>query len=543
MNKIKALLVAINAKYIHKVLAPWCIKAFCDAHAPRCEVAVYESNINEPIGDIVESIYKLSPDIIGISTYIWNVDYTKKIADTIKKILPSCIIVLGGPEVSFELSLDDYPTVDYLIQGAGEAAFLKLTNSIAAGLAPPKCIIKDEGLIFNDFPSPFTAEYFCSSQTDTGASINNQLVYYESSRGCPFHCAYCLSSVTHGVQELPLERVKEELSLLLSHGAACIKFVDRTFNANKGRMAAILEYIYSLDTACTFHFEVAGDLFDKRLLDIIAAMPINRVQFEVGIQSVNPPTLAAVSRKTNIKAALENISRITTMNNCHVHVDLIAGLPYETLETSAAAVNRCLAARPHMLQLGFLKLLKGSQLRKHSEKLDYIYTDYAPYEVLKSNAMSMDKLLQLKDIERVIDKFYNSGMFANSLQYAAVKLFDTEYDLFRVLGEYCKGVGNIKVSLKNAYSILLEFLKHYGDKDEAEHYIKLDCLTFDTKGMLPDGIESLRDRAVEAQLKNTLEYKGKNIRVEYFAYDNKKRLFIYKDKHPISKIYPVKELE
>lgn len=521
----------------------WCIKAYCDNNAAGCEFAVYESHINEPIGNIIGEIYKTSPDVIGFSTYIWNTDQVVKMTGAIKKILPACIIVLGGPEVSFETNLENYPSADYLIQGAGETAFSQLTHSIAKGIAPQKKVIKGDNSDFSDFPSPFTADYFQSSQTNAMASVKNQLVYYESARGCPFNCAYCLSSVTQGVQYLPLQRVKDELDLLLSQGAKCVKFVDRTFNVDKNRMAEILEYIHSLNTDCTFHFEVAADLFDKRLLRIIAAMPVNRVQFEVGIQSVNPQTLAAVSRKTNLEAALENIRVLSAMNNCHVHVDLIAGLPYETKKTFALAINRCLVARPHMLQLGFLKMLKGSELRKQEEELDYLYTDYAPYEVLKSNAMSTAELLELKGIERVMDKFYNSGMFVNSLQYAASRLFETEYDLFRLLGEYCEGIGSIKVSLKNSYTILLGFLLRYGEKDEAEHYIKLDCLTFDAKGLLPEGVKPLRDTAAEAELKNKPEYKKKNIRVERFGFNNKKYLFVYNDKDPISKAYTVKELE
>ena len=543
MKNIKALLVTINAKNIHKALAPWCIKAYCDANVVGCETAVYESNINEPVGDVIGNIYKTAPDILGISAYIWNIDYALKIACTIKKILPLCTIILGGPEVSFDTTLGNYPDTDYLIQGTGEMAFAQRVSSIAAGITPPKGIIVGGNFDFCTFPSPFTADYFQSFQSDRMASIENQLVYYESSRGCPFSCTYCLSSATQGVQYLPLQRVKEEIDLLVKHGAKCIKFVDRTFNADKNRAAGILEYVLSLETDSTFHFEAAADLFDKRLLHIIEEMPMNRVQFELGIQSVNPSTLAAVSRKTDVESALENIRLITAMNNCHVHVDLIAGLPYETQGTFSLAVNRCLLTRPHMLQLGFLKMLKGSKIRKKSEELGYLYADYAPYEVLKTNAMSTAELLQLKGIERVIDKFYNSGMFTNSLQYAASKLFQTEYDLFRQLGEYCAEIDNIKVSLKKAYSILLEFLLQYGEKDEVEHYIKLDCLTFDAKGMLPDDIEQFRDRTAEAELRNKPEYKKKSIRVEYFGFDNKKRLFVYHCKHPISKAYPVNEFK
>lgn len=543
MKKIKALLVTINAKNIHKALAPWCIKAYCGQYATGCEIAVQESNINEPAGDIIGSIYEALPDIIGLSAYIWNVELVIKIAGTIKKLLPSSIIVLGGPEVSFEESLDAFSFADYIIQGPGEVAFGELIESLATGKACSKRLITGSSKMFCDFASPFTQEYFASFKTDRMASIENQLIYYESSRGCPFKCAYCLSSATQGAQYLPLERVKAELDLLLSHGAKCIKFVDRTFNADKNRAAEILEYIANLKTDCTFHFEAAADLFEMDLLHIISAMPLNRVQFEIGIQSVNPQTLSAVARKTQTKKALSNIRQLIAMKNCHIHVDLIAGLPFETVETFAEAVNQCLATRPHMLQLGFLKMLKGSAIRNQSAKYDYLYTEYAPYEMLRSNTMSAGDLFMLKGVERVIDKFYNSGMFINSLQYAAEKLFDTEFELYKKLNDYCVDIVNIKVSLKNSYTILLGFLQFYGPKDEAEHYIKLDCLTFDVKGLLPDGISRCRDKDTEGQFRSRPEYKAINIRVEDFKYDNKKRLFVYDIKHPVSKAFRVMELQ
>jgi radical SAM superfamily enzyme YgiQ (UPF0313 family) len=542
VNIIKVLIVSIAAKNIHKALAPWCLKAYADQYASDCEILIQESNVNENIGDIVAGIYSQLPNIIGLSTYIWNVEAIRKISETLKKLLPSCIIVLGGPEVSFEKSLDDYPNIDYIIRGPGETAFCGFINSVKLGQLPANRIIKGNNHNFCDLPTPYTEEYFDSFRADRMVSIKNQLVYYESSRGCPFSCAYCLSCSSRGVQYLPLTRVKEEIDLLLSHGAKCIKFVDRTFNADKSRAAEILNYILKLQTDCTFHFEAAADLFDLDLLDIISAMPVNRVQFEIGIQSVNPQTLSAVARKTDTEKALSNIRQLIGMKNCHIHVDLIAGLPIETTETFAKAMNQCLAARPHMLQLGFLKMLKGSAIREHSDEYDYMYCDYAPYEVLRSNTMSAGDIFMLKCVERVIDKFYNSGMFINSLQYAAENLFDTEFELYKKLSDYCSGIGNIKVSLKHSYTILLKFLLLYGNQDEAEHYIKLDCLTFDVKGLLPDSIARCRNKDIELQLKAGPEYKDINIRVEHFRFDNKKRLFIYDGKDPVSKAFRVMEL-
>ncbi|MEI6580453.1 MAG: DUF4080 domain-containing protein, partial [Eubacteriales bacterium] len=272
-------------------------------------------------------------------------------------------------------------------------------------------------------------------------------------------------------------------------------------------------------------------------------MPVNRVQFEIGIQSINPQTLCEVSRQTDVIKALSNISRLTAMNNCHIHVDLIAGLPFETLVTFAGAINSCLAVKPHMLQIGFLKMLKGSAIREQSDKFDYIFGDYAPYEVFKSNCMSYDDIIALKGIERVIDKFYNSGMFINTLEYAAAKLFESEYELFCRLSIYCEDIGNIKVSLKNSYSILLDFLSPYAVKSEVEHFIKLDSLTFDVQGMLPESIAQCRDRTTEYELKKTPEFMNKSIRAEFFEFDNKKRLFVYNNKNPISKAYKIVELE
>ena len=542
MSNIKVLLVSVNAKNIHKSAALWCLKAYCGQHSFGREIIIQENNINENINDILSEIYRNSPDVVGFSCYIWNIELIIKIAVTITKLLPSCKIVLGGPEVSFEKSLDDFPFADYIVQGAGESAFCKLLDSLEKGNETGERIIAGCSCSFAALPSPFAGEYFASFQQDKMSSIENQLVYYESSRGCPFSCAYCLSSATAGVQYLPLERIKDDLLLMLSHGAKCIKFVDRTFNADKTRAAAILAFICTLETECTFHFEAAADLFDEDLLTVIAKMPVNRVQFEIGIQSVNDETLKSVSRKTDIETALTNIKKLTAMKNCHIHVDLIAGLPFETQETFAQAINRCLAAKPHMLQLGFLKMLKGSAIREQSDQFNYLFADYAPYEVFQSNSMTFNDIITLKSVERVIDKFYNSGMFANTVDYAVTKLFKTGYDFFLNLGKYCEEIGNIKVSLKNSYSILLNFLLPYAEKEEAEHYIKLDCLTFDVQGMLPDCIAQYRDKGLESEFRNSPEFNSKSIRVEFFSFDNKKRLFVYGPNNPVSKEYTVLEL-
>jgi len=536
---MKVLLTALSAKNIHKALAPWCLKAYCDAHVPGCEIQVQEHTANDPVAHIVAAIYESKPDLVGFSCYIWNIEQTVKLARMLKKYLPTCLIVLGGPEVSFEVDGSAYPFADLLIQGAGEKAFADLLRDLQTGKFPQRKVIKssdDFGL--DEKVTPYTVAYFNSFAEGPMLSIKNQLVYYESSRGCPFSCAYCLSSTVRGVKELPISRVRSDLDELLKHGATCVKFVDRTFNANKSRAREILQYIASLETDCTFHFEVAADLFDPELLALIAALPRERVQFEIGIQSTHDKTLTAIHRRMDVEGALQNIEPLLRFENCHVHVDLIAGLPFETLSSFAKGVDACMKPRPHMLQLGFLKLLKGTELREKSETYGYVFSDFPPYEVFRSAHMGFEEILRLKQIEEVLDKFYNSGMFANAMNYAMAHVFQSPYACLEALSVVCRGV-NLRVSLKHAYTILFRFLCEHMERAAAEHYIKLDCFTFSGQGVLPDDIPIYRDKTAEHDWKRTTGSKHSNIRVEYFEYDKKTRVFIYDEKDELRKSYKI----
>ncbi len=525
---MKAVIVALSAKQVHKSLAPWCLKAACDARLARVTTTVLEHSINDSFDAVLTALYRLRPDVAGFSCYIWNIDKMLHLARQIKKLLPDIHIILGGPEVSFD---EDYPEADYLLQGEGEQALPALLEALQSG-KPPKRGRYAVPLHadFAAFPSPFTESYFASCERMGG--MKNLLVYYESCRGCPFSCAYCLSSATEGVRYLPLERVFTELTLLVERGAHCIKFVDRTFNANKARAKQILRFVAALDTDCTFHFEVAADLFDAEMLQIIAELPPARVQFEAGIQSVHPDTLDAVCRKTDLNAAFCNITRLAEMQNCHIHVDLIAGLPRETLDTFKKGVDACLAARPHMLQLGFLKLLKGSPLRAQNAELGFVFDDAPPYEVFSSPTMPMDDLMRLKDIEALIDKYYNSGLFANAVAYGMQLLGG--YGFFEAFSKFPGRAAQDKISLKNAYARLLEFLCAVGDAAYAQHLIKLDCLLHDSKGMLPDAVPQLRDKQREAALRSETR---RPLRVEHFPYDGTTRVFWYDHKHPVTLEY------
>lgn len=533
---MKVLLIALNSRINHKAPALWCLKAYCESKYPYMDIEIREYNINDPEGWLIGEIYLTGADLIAFSSYIWNIELVKKIGPEIAKLLPDSSIILGGPEVSFEEDFSELPFADYILKGAGEEIFSTLLFDIHKGRAEPKSIIDAGNKVtdFSKYPSPYTEEYFQSFTKQM--PIDKMLVYYESSRGCPFSCAYCLSSVSTGLFFLPLERVFREIKLFVSKGVKTLKFVDRTFNAVPERAKKILEFISSLDTDCTFHFEVAADLFTDELFSVIAALPKKRVQFEIGIQSTNEDTLCAVSRKTDTPKILANIRRLLENQNCHVHVDLIAGLPHDDVQSFAEAFNACFEVRPHMLQLGFLKLLKGSKLRKESGKYEYIFQDFAPYEVQKSNVMSISQLLFLKEIEEVFDKFYNTGMFSNSIFHAAEHIFQSSFELFSALALFCRG-RHIRLSLKNSYTLLFDFLREHTKPEIAAHYIKLDCLTYDMKGSLPDDIKENRHKDIERDFRFVQGYR--NVRAEYFDLDKTMRIFIYDDKDSITKEHKI----
>ena len=530
MNKV---IVAVNAKNIHKALAPWCLKSYCDAKGVK-DLGVIEVNINDSVNEVTAKFFAAAPAMAAFSCYIWNIEYVKKLGGLLKKLLPGLKIILGGPEVSFEKDLEDFPFADYLIRGPGEKAFYDLLSAIEQG-------IKTESIIdgcsngFISFPTPFTDDYFKSFKNNQIPLIEKQLIYIESSRGCPFSCLYCLSSTTNGIHFLPLDRVISDIRRLLERGAKCLKFVDRVFNADKKRAAELLKFISALDTDAEFHFEAAADLFDAALFKIIKSIPKGRVQFEIGVQSVNPATLKAINRKTDTDAVLKNISILSAFKNCHIHADLIAGLPFETIETFKEAVNKCIAAKPNVLQLGFLKMLKGTRIRQESE-FGVVFADFPPYEVYKTAALSYADIIELKKIEAVIERFYNSGYFASSVAYG-IKLFDTPYDFFSGFKNYCiKDSFDYKVSMKGAYSVLYDFLCLHGDTAKAKHCIKMDSLSFDERGLLPDGIESVRSKQAELLYKEKTKCTHK-VRAEFFELEGRYKLFIYDKRCPVANTY------
>jgi len=475
------ILVSISAKNIHKPPAVWQLKAYCESKGQE-GIAVMEYNVNQDIGKIAESLCKLRPDIVGFSCYIWNIRIVEKLAGMIRVRFSGVFIVLGGPEVSYSPG-GEYPFADRVISGAGERAFYELLMEFKS---LPVSITENSYPAFAELPTPYTEGYFSSFKDEQISDISHRLIYYESSRGCPFSCAYCLSSADEEVQYLPLERVKNELGLLINRGALCIKFTDRTFNADKARALAILKFIKDLDTRAVFHFEAAADLFDGDYFALLRQMPKGRVQFEIGIQSVNEKTLLAVSRKADTARALANITGLSRLETCRVHVDLIAGLPHETLETFARAIDACIYAKSGILQLGFLKLLKGTRLRTGAESFGTDFSDSPPYEVLNTDTMSREDFLLLKRLERIINKFYNGGIFQSAIAYG-IDLYGSPYTFFSGLAQFMEDKGLTVHPLKTCYTALLDFLSLRGDRICVSELIKQDCLSYDRRS-LPDSL-------------------------------------------------------
>lgn len=523
---MKIVLCAIGARQIHKTLAPWCIKAYLEKTNLPFDTIVSEHSINDLPERIVASIYHEKPDVLGFSCYIWNIEIIQSVGTMLRKLLPDLVLVLGGPEVSFEKDMSHFPFANALISGEGEEAFAEIAKHVLLGEQVHGIVKTSNPLPFSSLPSPYNADYF-NSFTD----IAHQLVYYESTRGCPFRCAYCLSALSGTVQMLPETQVQHDLALFVQKGATCVKFVDRTFNADKERALNILRFIKELDTDCCFHFEVAPDLFDEEWFTFLKTMPVGRIQFEMGIQSLNEKTLRACCRQTATTKALHCIEALSKLSLFHIHVDLIAGLPFETLDTFKYAINRCLLAKPHMLQLGFLKLLKGSVLRQKQAQYGFISSNTPPYEVVASNTMPYDDMLILKHVEDVLDKYYNSGMFTNSVAFAMYTLFENPYAFLSAFSQHLGDTLYAKSSLRTAYSLLLTFLLENGGKDAAIHYITLDCLSHDPKALLPEGLHYQRDKQMEFQ---TAYQNNKQVRIAYFPYDHTTRVYQLNKRHPVT---------
>lgn len=447
---MKVLLAAINAKYIHSNLGIYSLKTYGEKTlkewglAEQAEISLAEYTINHQMEQILQDIYKRKPDVIGFSCYIWNISYVKVILADIKKVLPDVKIWVGGPEVSYhgEAFLKEEPAVDLVMMGEGEITFAHFLKALLEGedlKQVPGLMVRNADGTFTDTgfrqvmdmsQIPFPYAFMDMKE------LEHRIIYYESSRGCPFSCAYCLSSIDKKLRFRSLDLVLPELEWFLQAKVPQVKFVDRTFNCKKSHAMAIWQYIRDHDNGVTnFHFEIAADLLDKDELDLLSTMRPGLVQLEIGVQSTNEKTLEAIRRKTDIEEIREITETINSWHNIHQHLDLIAGLPWEDLESFKKSFNDVYEMEPEQLQLGFLKVLKGSYMEELIPTCDLLYSAAPPYEVLCTKWLSYGDVLELKDIEEMTEVHYNSRQFTCTLKELE-KEFDTPYEMFSFMAGY-----------------------------------------------------------------------------------------------------------
>lgn len=461
---MKILLVGINAKYIHSNLAIRSLKNYASPY--RDSISLAEYTINQYADDILTDIYKQKPDFIGFSCYIWNFGMIKRISRELKKVLPETVLWLGGPEVSYDPRevMEELSCIDGIICGEGEETFLELMYFYVGGRGRLKdirglCCREEDGTACMTAPRKEMDMDTVPFPYEELNSLENKIIYYESGRGCPYSCSYCLSSENKRVRFRDLEKVKEELSVFLKHKVPQVKFVDRTFNCNHNHAMEIWRFLKEQDNGITnFHFEIAGELLREEELALLKTLREGLVQLEIGVQSANEVTLDAIRRKMSLNKIKEVVHMIQEGRNIHVHLDLIAGLPYENYPSFRESFNEVYSMKPDQLQLGFLKVLKGSYLHEEKEKWGIVHQDEPPYEVLFTNWISYDEILLLKNVESMTEIYYNSGQFEYSLQYL-MHFFDTPFDFFLRLGSYYErqGLFFLNSSRMGRYEALLGF--------------------------------------------------------------------------------------
>ncbi|HBI6882718.1 TPA: DUF4080 domain-containing protein [Clostridium perfringens] len=524
---MKILLTAINSKYIHINLAVRYLKAFTKDLDFQGDIK--EFSINDRVENILEGIIEEKPDVVAFSCYIWNMEFVNRLAELIKLVDPNIEILYGGPEVSYEGKefLENHEG-EYVIVGEGEKTFREFVlYKLGEGkIEDIKGLnYKRDGKVFenpkrpemdmNELVFPYTYE----------EDINNKIVYYEASRGCPFKCKYCLSSVMHGVRFLDVERVKKELKYFMERGLKLVKFVDRTFNCNREYTVELLKYLSEQDTETRFHFEVAADLLTEEQIEILNNAPKGRFQLEVGVQTTNNEVLHNINRYITYENIKEKVLKVAAGKNVMQHLDLIAGLPGEDLESFKKSFNDVHDIRPDEIQLGFLKLLKGSSMREEAKKWGIVYSPYAPYEIIRSKDISYEELLLLKKVEAMVDKYYNSCKFNNVIKFF-LNIYDKPFDFYYDLAMFFEEKGNFKRSIGNVeyYKILLDFyLEKIGGEDEGlfKEVLKFDYLCFNKKRWLPDFLVRTITKEDEQNIKDSFDRQMpfKKAHIEKFEID------------------------
>lgn len=539
---MKILLVACNAKYIHSNLAVYDLQAYASDYADH--IVLKEYTINQQKDDIMRDIYLEHPDVVCVSCYIWNLSFVKELMADLIKILPGADFWAGGPEVSYDAEkfLTENSEFKGVMVGEGEETFKEL-----AGYYVEKnpqnlkdmtgiCYRDKDQIIHNGWRQIMDLSSIPFIYKDL-SEFKNRIIYYESSRGCPFSCSYCLSSIDKKLRFRDTETVKKELQFFIDNKVPQVKFVDRTFNCKHDHAMAIWKYINEHDNGVTnFHFEISADLLREEELQEMSTMRPGLIQLEIGVQSTNSDTIKAIHRTMDFEKLKGIVDRIHSFGNIHQHLDLIAGLPYEDYDSFRHSFNDVYALKPQQLQLGFLKVLKGSHMMEMCREYGIVYKTQEPYEVLSTKWLDYDHVLKLKTVENMVEVYYNSGQFQNTLEYLE-KFFPDAFSIYERLGSFYmeKGYGDISHTRMRRYEILLEFLE---DMPEISVDQVKDQMVYDL--YLRENLKSrpgfARDqKPFERQIWDfrKREKVAKNAHVEIFA-DGKVLLFDYADRDPLT---------
>lgn len=517
---MKIVLAAINAKYIHSNLAVYSLKAYAqkylkqdktacrqiieDKMAGGCEpentsgkpccpdIEIAEYTINHQKDDVLMDLYRKKPDVLAFSCYIWNIDYVKELTAELKKLLPEADIWLGGPEVSYDAEkvLEECSEITGVMCGEGEETFRELAEFYCSAGTDKRSGLRDiagiswrdaDRMICRNASRPLTDLNKIPFVYEDLSRFENRILYYETSRGCPFSCAYCLSSIDKKVRFRDFSLVREELDFFLEHKVPQVKFVDRTFNCNKKHAMEIWRHIAEHDNGVTnFHFEISADLLDEDALELFGTMRPGLIQLEIGVQSTNGDTIREIRRTMDLPRLRKMVAAVHAGKNIHQHLDLIAGLPYENMESFRRSYGDVYSMKPQQLQLGFLKVLKGSYMHEKASEYGICHKDHAPYEVLYTNWLSYEDVMRLKSVEEMTEVYYNSGQFANTMEHLA-REYENPFDLYEELGLYYERNNLEKLSHARIrrYDILLDFLKEkFADSPERIDFYR-ELMIFD----------------------------------------------------------------
>lgn len=539
---MKILLAACNAKYIHSNLAVYDLQAYASDYADH--IVLKEYTINQQKDDIMRDIYMEHPDVVCVSCYIWNLSFVKELMADLIKILPGADFWAGGPEVSYDAEkfLTENSEFKGVMVGEGEETFKEL-----AGYYVEKnpqnlkdmtgiCYRDGDQIIHNGWRQIMDLSSIPFIYKDL-SEFKNRIIYYESSRGCPFSCSYCLSSIDKKLRFRDTETVKKELQFFIDNKVPQVKFVDRTFNCKHDHAMAIWKYINEHDNGVTnFHFEISADLLREEELQEMSTMRPGLIQLEIGVQSTNPDTIKAIHRTMDFEKLKGIVDRIHSFGNIHQHLDLIAGLPYEDYDSFRHSFNDVYALKPQQLQLGFLKVLKGSHMMEMCREYGIVYKTQEPYEVLSTKWLDYDHVLKLKTVENMVEVYYNSGQFQNTLEYLE-NFFQDAFSIYERLGSFYmeKGYGDVSHTRMRRYEILMEFLE---DVPEISMDQVKDQMVYDL--YLRENLKSrpgfARDqKPFERQIWDfrKREKVAKNAHVEVFA-DGTVLLFNYADRDPLT---------